>query len=148
MISSPTFSILIWINSSRAKNNQAELYARITVNSKRANISLKKKIDINSWDNTKSRVRGNTQDARIINQYIEQTKAAIFQVYQELKTESRLLTSQLIKARFFFMPFHLLILIWNSKSFELSKLKRFLFVVLNLSLFYGTLLFLIYYSNL
>jgi len=51
-------------------------------------------------------------------------------------------------ARFFFIPFHLLILIWNSKSFELSKLKRFLFVVLNLSLFYGTLLILIYYSNL
>lgn len=51
-------------------------------------------------------------------------------------------------ARFFFIPFHLLILIWNSKVFELSKLKRFIFVIINLSLFYGTLLFLIYYSNL
>ncbi|WP_074613566.1 hypothetical protein [Polaribacter dokdonensis] len=51
-------------------------------------------------------------------------------------------------ARFFFIPFHLLILIWNSKVFDLSSLKRFLFVVLNLSLFYGTLLVLIYYSNL
>jgi hypothetical protein len=50
--------------------------------------------------------------------------------------------------RFFFIPFHLLILIWNSKAFELSKLKRFLFVIINLSLFYGTILFLIYYSNL
>ena len=45
MSPSSTFSILIWINSSRAKNNSAELYARITVNSKRANISLKKKMD-------------------------------------------------------------------------------------------------------
>ena len=51
MGSSTTFSILIWINSSRAKNNAAELYARITVNSKRVNISLKKKIDINTTDN-------------------------------------------------------------------------------------------------
>jgi hypothetical protein len=51
-------------------------------------------------------------------------------------------------ARFFFIPFHLFILIWNSKVFELSRLKRFLFVVLNLCLFYGTLLVLIYYSNL
>jgi len=51
-------------------------------------------------------------------------------------------------ARFFFIPFNLLILIWNSKSFELIKLKRFLFVIINLSLFYGSLLFLIYYSNL
>ena len=100
MSPSTTFSILIWINSSRAKNNSAELYARITVNSKRANISLKKKIDINTWDKAKSRVKGNSQEARIINQYIEQTKSSIFQTYQELKSERKLITAQLIKARF------------------------------------------------
>jgi integrase/recombinase XerD len=100
MSPSTTFSILIWINSSRAKNNSAELYARITVNSKRANISLKKKIDINTWDKAKSRVKGNSQEARIINQYIAQTKSSIFQTYQELKSERKLITAQLIKARF------------------------------------------------
>jgi site-specific recombinase XerD len=97
---STTFSILIWINSSRAKNNAAELYARITVNSKRVNISLKKKIDVNTWDKTKSRVKGNSQKARMINQYIEQTKSSVFQTYQDLKAERKLLTAQLIKARF------------------------------------------------
>ena len=45
---------------------------------------------------------------------------------------------------FFFIPYHLLIMIWNSKAFELTKLKRFLFVTINLVLFYGTILFLIY----
>lgn len=100
MSPSTTFSILIWINSSRAKNNSAELYARITVNSKRANISLRKKIDINTWDKAKSRVKGNSQKARVINQYIEQTKSNIFQVYQDLKSERKLITAQLIKARF------------------------------------------------
>ncbi len=44
----------------------------------------------------------------------------------------------------FFIPYHLLIMIWNSKAFELTKLKRFLFVMINLVLFYGTILFLIY----
>ena len=39
-----TFSILIWINASRAKDNEAEIFARVTVNQKRANISLKQKI--------------------------------------------------------------------------------------------------------
>jgi len=95
-----TFSILIWINSSRAKDNTAELYARVTVNSKRANIRLKKKIDIDSWDKSKSRVKGNSQEARIINQYIEQTKSELFQAYQDLKAENQFITSKLIKARF------------------------------------------------
>lgn len=44
----------------------------------------------------------------------------------------------------FFIPYHFLIMIWNSKAFELTKLKRFVFVTINLVLFYGTILFLIY----
>ena len=44
----------------------------------------------------------------------------------------------------FFIPYHLLIMIWNSKAFELTKIKRFIFVTINLILFYGTILFLIY----
>ncbi len=41
MRTSLSFSILIWAYSKRAKNNQASLYARITINGKRVNISLK-----------------------------------------------------------------------------------------------------------
>lgn len=44
----------------------------------------------------------------------------------------------------FFIPFHLLIMTWNSKAFDLSALKRFIFVAINLILFYGTLLLLVY----
>ncbi|SNR78816.1 Phage integrase SAM-like domain-containing protein [Lutibacter agarilyticus] len=58
MKTSSTFSILIWINASRAKNNVAEIFARVTVNQKRANISLKRKIDINFWDKNKSKAKG------------------------------------------------------------------------------------------
>lgn len=44
----------------------------------------------------------------------------------------------------FFIPYHLLILIWNSKAFELTKIKRFIFITINLILFYSTIFFLIY----
>jgi hypothetical protein len=48
-------------------------------------------------------------------------------------------------ADFFLIPFHLLIMIWNSKAFQLKKSIRFLFVSLNLVLFYGVIFFLKYY---
>ena len=51
-------------------------------------------------------------------------------------------------AEFFLIPFHLLIMIWNSKVFDLTKLNRFLFVTINLVLFYGAILFLKYYGGL
>ncbi|MGB1308721.1 MAG: DUF3667 domain-containing protein [Oceanihabitans sp.] len=51
-------------------------------------------------------------------------------------------------AEYFLIPFHLLIMIWNSKAFELNKLNRFLFVSINLALFYGAIFFLKYFVDL
>lgn len=41
--------------------------------------------------------------------------------------------------QYLYIPFHVLIIIWNSKAFELTKLKRFVFVILNFILVYGAL---------
>jgi integrase len=96
-----TFSILFWINASRAKNNRAKIYARITVNQKRANISLKYSVDIDMWDRNKARVKGSDENARIINHYLEQVHLKLFQSYQQLSDEDKAITAQAIKARFF-----------------------------------------------
>lgn len=69
MYSVKTFSILIWINAHRAKNDLAEIFARITINQKRTNISLKQKIEISKWDSSKSKAKGNSQEARLLNQF-------------------------------------------------------------------------------
>lgn len=100
MRTSTTFSILFWIYATRAKNNQTDIYARITVNGKRVNISLKKKVDVNSWDVKRQKVKGNGTNAREINLYLDEVKSTIFQCYRDLKLENRVLSPQLIKARF------------------------------------------------
>ena len=64
MKTSTTFSILIWVNTSRVKDNQVKLFTRVTVNQKRVNISLKRSIDISTWDKNKSQVKGSSQQAR------------------------------------------------------------------------------------
>ena len=46
--------------------------------------------------------------------------------------------------QFFFVAFHLVVLIWNSKAFDLTRFQRFYFVALNLVLLYGALLLLVY----
>ncbi len=82
MLASTTFSILFWINTSRVKNKQAKLYVRITVNQKRANISLQHRIQIDSWDSIKSQVKGNSINAKFINNYLEQVRLKLFKCYQ------------------------------------------------------------------
>ena len=100
MKSSNTFSILFWINTSRAKNNQVEIYARVTVNQKRANISLKRKITISQWDAKRKKVKGNSEEARQLNLYLEQVNFKLFQCYQNLKLKGELITAKLIKNGF------------------------------------------------
>jgi site-specific recombinase XerD len=100
MKSFTTFSILIWINASRAKNNQAELFARVTVNGKRINISLKCKTKVDTWNKSRSRVNGNSHKTKLLNRYLDQVHSKLFQCYQDLRAEDKLITSQAIKARF------------------------------------------------
>ncbi|WP_338356936.1 site-specific integrase [Yeosuana marina] len=100
MKTSATFSILFWADLSRANGNQASIYARITVNGKRATISLKRKTLINDWDVHKNRVRGTNQKARILNSYLDETYSHLFKCYSDLKTEHKYITAQAIKARY------------------------------------------------
>ncbi len=100
MKTTATFSILFSTDFSRAKNNQVSIYVRITVNSKRSTISLKRKVPVSDWDAHKGRTRGTNQNARILNNYLEEVNCGIFKSYQELKLEHKLITSQAIKARY------------------------------------------------
>lgn len=95
-----TFSISFWADLKNATNNTALIYARITVNSKRVNISLKRKVNISDWDSKKSKVKGTSQQARQTNLYLDQVHAKLFQIYQDLKFNGEFITAKLIKANY------------------------------------------------
>ena len=101
MKTSSTFSILFWADFARAKDNQASIYARITVNGKRATISLKRKVSVSDWDTHRNRARGNSQKSRMLNSYLDETYTFLFECYRELKTERKLITADAVKARYF-----------------------------------------------
>ncbi|WP_373520851.1 site-specific integrase [Aquiflexum sp.] len=95
-----TFSILFWINTSRAKENLADLFVRITVNGKRVNLSLKEKIPVDQWDIQKFKVKGSSKQAKQINEYLDATRNQIFQSYIDLKSSGGIITAQTVKARY------------------------------------------------
>ncbi|MBD0833222.1 site-specific integrase [Aestuariibaculum sediminum] len=95
-----TFNLLFWVNTSRIKNKEVSLYARITVDGKRANISLKRRIPLSNWDSNKGKAKGSKQEAKALNKYLNQVRAKIYQSYEDLISEDKLITAQLIKSRF------------------------------------------------
>ncbi len=100
MKTSTTFSILFWLKLSKASNGKAPLYARITVNGQRAEISLKRKITIEHWCPVKSRMKGTKEESRAINSFLDQVSSEIYQANNELKSEEKFITAHTIKARF------------------------------------------------
>ncbi|WP_417881829.1 site-specific integrase [Xanthomarina gelatinilytica] len=100
MKTSSTFSILFWLKLSKVKNGKAPLYARITVNGKRAEISLKRKIKIEYWSSAKNKVKGTNQQARTINEFLDQVSSELHQAKNELKSEGKIISAQTVKARY------------------------------------------------
>ncbi|SFC86197.1 site-specific integrase [Zunongwangia sp. SCSIO 43204] len=100
MRTSKTFSILFWVYSSRVKNNQTNLYVRISLDNQRVNVSLKSKIPYDLWDATAQRLNGNSKLAKESNNLIDETRTKIFQNYQDLRFQNREVTAELLKANF------------------------------------------------
>ena len=100
MQSQINFTLSFWVNATRIKNNQVSVYGRITVNGKRANISLQRKVILSEWDSKKGRAKGNKQESRLLNRYLDQVKNRVYVAYDELIKEKAFICSQSIKARF------------------------------------------------
>ncbi|UOY05786.1 site-specific integrase [Muricauda sp. SCSIO 64092] len=95
-----TFSVLFWLKLANKKDNKAPLYARITVNGRRAEISLKRKVTVSDWDTSKSRIKGFGIKAKQVNNYLDGVCSRLFDCYQKLKDGNKLISPQLIKAHF------------------------------------------------
>ena len=92
-----TFTTLFWINKTKAKQGEAPIYARITVDGIRAELSIKKSVSPDNWQNDSGLAKGNSETARTINHYIQQVRRQLFACYQEMLSHKKLPTAEGIK---------------------------------------------------
>jgi hypothetical protein len=101
MKNSNSFSILIWANKAKADaNGQIPLYARVTVMGKRAEISLKKKVNPQKWDAKTGFMKGSGTDVRAINGHIHAVSNEIFRIYTESQKNNDFLSAEEIKIKY------------------------------------------------
>lgn len=100
MQTSRTFSIHFWLNATKKKEDIAPLYARITVNGKRAEISLKRYLSVTYWDNKTKKAKPRTPNASALNAYLDQVYADLLECQKQLLSEFKLVTAKAIKARY------------------------------------------------
>jgi len=100
MRNSNTLKVLLFTRDTSNNPEKLTIYARITVNGKRAEISLKRYVSVNEWDETRGRLHGLTHKARLLNSYLDEAYGAIMDTHKQLLREDKLITAQAIKARY------------------------------------------------
>ena len=100
MRNNSTLTVLIFTRDITYNPEKLTIYARITVDGRRAEISLKRYTSVNVWDVSKGRVIGTTQKARMLNSYLDEVYVQIMEAHKQLLQEGKLITAQAIKARY------------------------------------------------
>ena len=95
------FSSAFFARKSRnKKNNKCDLYVRITVNGKRSEMSINRKVDPDKWNKRTSRVMGRNPDADMLNLYMDMITAKLNKIHQRLKDNEEYITSLRIMQEF------------------------------------------------
>ncbi|WP_335976093.1 site-specific integrase [Gaetbulibacter jejuensis] len=100
MKTSSTFGVTFFTRLNSKKTDNALIFVRITVNGKRSEISLKRNVSQKLWDKNKGKVKGNTTEARALNNYIQQVRNKLYDSYGELQKEGKLITVATVKSRY------------------------------------------------
>lgn len=92
-----SFRIHFVLRAYLAKDGKAPLYVAVTVNKEKCLIGLKQNIDLNNWDAEKGIPKGNREQVKILNNYLDEVKLALGNCYKELMLKGRLPTAATVK---------------------------------------------------
>ncbi|MBR9916747.1 site-specific integrase [bacterium] len=92
-------SVFIIRKNKKRKDGLYPIYLRISVSGQVSEISLKKYIKLDDWDDIRQNVKGRSQMSKSLNTYLDQIKSEVVQAESELIKENRKVTSVNIKAK-------------------------------------------------
>lgn len=92
------FSLLFYIKASKAdSNNKANIYCRITVDGKRSEFSIRRKVDIKKWNSAAGKAKGLSQETKVLNRYIDIVTNKIHKTHQRLVDDNKTISSALLR---------------------------------------------------
>ena len=96
-----TFGIHFVLRMNKITSGIAPIYTRITVDSKRCEISVKRRILVENWDFGKGMAKPKLPENKQLNTYLEQLRTKLVQYYQDLVLSKQVPTADAIKNKFF-----------------------------------------------
>jgi len=95
-----TFGVAFYLKKQKTTQaGKSPIYARITVNGKRIEISVKRSVEENNWNPVKGMAKGSREEIIKLNKYLDQFKAGIIDSYQQLSLQKKFITAELLKEK-------------------------------------------------
>lgn len=92
-----TFSILFWIKKSRLSKGKVPIYARLTINGKRIEISIQREVSIVEWDSRSQMSIGRSIEAKTLNSDLTLIKAKLLSCHSKLSGRGEPVTAEALK---------------------------------------------------
>lgn len=90
-----TYSTSFLTRASAGSKRESLIYCRITVDMKRAEFSIKRKVRNEIWNN--GLAKNNSEEGKSVNAYIKQVEAHIFEIYRDMLASRKPVTAEAIK---------------------------------------------------
>ncbi len=93
-----TINVIFYPKKRKSSNNKlVPIYARITLDSKRAEFSTGKQVDPLKWDVNTGRLRGKTPETLVLNRFFDALKAKCVSIYDELVRNEEYVDADAVK---------------------------------------------------
>lgn len=96
------FTVLFFLKKSKLlKNGEAPICMRITVNGKRAEIQIKRSVEIEKWNSGKECAIGKDRKHMELNHYLETVRTKVLQIHRELEQDGKPITADILKCLYY-----------------------------------------------
>ncbi|HEY9219973.1 MAG TPA: Arm DNA-binding domain-containing protein [Lutibacter sp.] len=77
-----SFNLIFYIKKTKADaSGKSMIYMRITVNGRRSELSIQRKVDILKWNNQAGKAKGYSEEVQKINQLIDTIQNKIYKIH-------------------------------------------------------------------
>lgn len=91
-------SILFYIKRAKTTSQgKSPIYLRVTVDSKRTEFSIKRFIETHKWSSEQNKMKGNSEESRTLNTYLDILKSRIYEIQKDLIHTGKDVTGETIK---------------------------------------------------
>jgi len=125
-----SFSVIFHLRIEREKHDLLPIYARITINGKRIELSSKQMMNPNHWNEKRGIAKPINDDYRRLNNYLEQLKSSYVACYREMSLQKKMITTETFKREYFGT---------NEDEYTLCKLMNYHNIDMKESISWGTM---------